>query len=626
MLFVCGRWAYAETTTINGIRWTYTITDGEASVGDWSASQTAIPTSTRGNVAIPKVLDGCPVVGIMDGAFKGCASIRSVTMPEGVTSIGKGAFNGCSNLKSISIPQGVSVIEKDVFRGCISLASIVLPDGIVEISEHSFAGCDTLKSISLPQALLKIGPASFDGCGRLAELTLPEGVIEIRAWTLARTGLRNFTFPSGISRINNNMFFCCKDLVSVTIPSGVTEIGGWVFQGCTQLKSVTIPDSVKRIGDHAFIDCTSLRSLKIPSGVTWIGGDAFKNCQSLRSLSLPVCLKGNTYNLGIPPGCKVSFSDGQDDGDNGDGAEGTLSETGQPPPSPPEENAAQLQVPMPVHAADQPKRPCTSPLVIDVSSMSKAYDTSGISMYKCKSALKDFEKAVENANLAAAAHREKIADMTKAYLNNCLAKAQEAGDLDRVVAFKKAIETADDEISGELEEITKLRSGREDRLARLNQGLVTTCLNAARTLNVSLDFQKKEMTKKGDIEEAQKIAAFQKRVLVWANEAKAKPHGQLGTDQFRQPLLPRQGGDAVGDAGKMPASPGGKSNAAFSWQRAVIGASTIGTAGQPNIRPSNGGRDKAQPFSARKTRAVLCVGAGARTARPPRSALYRVRW
>ena len=50
-------------------------------------------------------------------------------------------------------------------------------------------------------------------------------------------------------------------------------------------------------------------------------------------------------------------------------------------------------------------------------------------------------------------------------------------------------------------------------------------------------------------------------------------------------------------AGKMPASPGGKSNAAFPWQCAVIGSSTIGTTGQLNIRPSDGGCGKARPVS-----------------------------
>ncbi len=80
-------------------------------------------------------------------------------------------------------------------------------------------------------------------------------------------------------------------------------------------------------------------------------------------------------------------------------------------------------------------------------------------------------------------------------------------------------------------------------------------------------------------------------------------------------------------AGKMPASPGEtECNAAFPRQCVFIGSSTIGTTGQPNIRPSNGGRDKARPSPARETRAVMCGDAGARTTRPPRGAFCRVPW
>lgn len=161
-------------------------------------------------------------------------------------------------------------------------------------------------------------------------------------------------------------------------------------------------------------------------------------------------------------------------------------------------------------------QPQLSFLQLDASSLSTAFDASGISSYKCKSALKEFQKTVDEANLAAASHREKIIAMMRAYLRTCIAKAQEAGDLDRVVALEKAFETADVEVVGDLEEIAKLREGRRKRLIKIDYGLVTTGLNAAQTFNGVLEWQKKETTRKGDIEEAKRIATFQNEIKNWA--------------------------------------------------------------------------------------------------------------
>ena len=93
-----------------------------------------------------------------------------------------------------------------------------------------------------------------------------------------------------------------------------------------------------------------------------------------------------------------------------------------------------------------------------------------------------------------------------------------------------------------------------------------------------------------------------------------------------KPHLPRVAfsRDRRGQDARAPR--GDQSNAAISWQRAVIGSSTIGTTGQPAIRPSENGRTGARPSPACETRAVMCLVAGARTARSPRVVFCRVRW
>ena len=64
---------YADTEIVDGITWTYTLSNGEASIGGGSSSSTAVPTETRGAVTIPSTLGGCPVTSIGNSAFEGCS-------------------------------------------------------------------------------------------------------------------------------------------------------------------------------------------------------------------------------------------------------------------------------------------------------------------------------------------------------------------------------------------------------------------------------------------------------------------------------------------------------------------------------------------------------------------------
>ena len=305
---------------------------------------TGIGTATDTDIVIAATHNGLPVTAIGNGAFAGCSSLTSITIPDGVTYIGNGAFAGCSSLTSITIPDGVtyigegafsdcsslesitvgqwntvyhskencliettsktlisgcknSIIPNDgrvtsigisAFAGCSSLTSITIPNSVTSIGGGAFAVCSSLTSVVIPDSVTSIGNGAFSNCSSLTSIIIPDSVISIGEYAFRFCdSLTSITIPNGVTSIGYETFSGCRSLTSITIPDGVTYIGNGAFAGCSSLTNVTIGNSVTSIVWSAFAGCSSLTSITIPDSVTSIGGQAFFGCSSLTSVVIP---------------------------------------------------------------------------------------------------------------------------------------------------------------------------------------------------------------------------------------------------------------------------------------------------------------------------------------------------
>lgn len=98
------------------------------------------------------------------GVFSKCRNLKSIEIPDGVTSIGVSAFNWCGSLKSIKIPDSVTSIGNSVFSGCTSLKSIEIPNSVTSIGDSAFSGCIGLTSIIIPNSVTSMGDEVFNMC------------------------------------------------------------------------------------------------------------------------------------------------------------------------------------------------------------------------------------------------------------------------------------------------------------------------------------------------------------------------------------------------------------------------------------------------------------------------------
>ena len=55
---------FADTEVVDGIEWTYTVSNNRASIGTGSWTSPAVPIATSGALVIPSMLGGYPVTSI----------------------------------------------------------------------------------------------------------------------------------------------------------------------------------------------------------------------------------------------------------------------------------------------------------------------------------------------------------------------------------------------------------------------------------------------------------------------------------------------------------------------------------------------------------------------------------
>ncbi len=238
---------------------------------------------------------------IWGGAFAN-SGITSITIPDGVTTIGPQSFYLCYGLTSVTIPQSVTTIGSQAFYQCISLSYIEFPNpSSCDFDVSMFYGTKWFTDANAASDYVYLGDCilKYNGKDKTAKI------------------------KNGTKKILEDAFKECSALTSIEIPNSVTNIGSGAFSGCSGLTSIIIPESVIDIGDKAFWGCSKPTSITIPKSVTSIGSYAFSSAK-FRNIVIKAktppsgeynAFSNQSYNhttLMIPEGCwdAYAYSDG----------------------------------------------------------------------------------------------------------------------------------------------------------------------------------------------------------------------------------------------------------------------------------------------------------------------------
>ena len=297
-------------------------------------------TKYNGNdvsVDIPDSISGMSVMGIAEHAFYNCTSLKAVTIPASLISIGKEALgyyydstdgevkkvdnfninyvkntwghyyaveNGFSDetclitkedvdgffyirkyaghCTSYEIPSEVdgkkiTYISGSAFYGSTELTDITIPDSITHIGNYAFFNCTSLKAVTIPASVKDIDVQAF---GYYDDNGIDKKLDDFKINYIKNTGGHQYAAKNGFSDE--------PCLITEEQSDGTLEICGYAGNSTDYaIPSEIEGKKITAIGFDAFNGCTELTSVTIPDSITKIDDRAFYDCTSLKEVAIP---------------------------------------------------------------------------------------------------------------------------------------------------------------------------------------------------------------------------------------------------------------------------------------------------------------------------------------------------
>ena len=138
-----------ETVEHNGV--TYTVT----SIGKGAFAR----KNGLNSIVIPNT-----VVLIAEGAFASNWGLASIEIPASVVEIGTRAFEWAGNIAEVKFAANsqLKILGTSAFSHAKGLKSIELPEGLTTIKNCAFADCNVLESVTIPASVTTIMEHMFD--------------------------------------------------------------------------------------------------------------------------------------------------------------------------------------------------------------------------------------------------------------------------------------------------------------------------------------------------------------------------------------------------------------------------------------------------------------------------------
>ena len=227
---------------------------------------------TDTNIVVPDTIDGRKVTVLGNSTFQYCtqaSDIESVTLPDSLTTIEKNAFYNCEKLKSVTIPQNVSSIGLAAFVEGLSESS--LTEIKVDPENPYFAEKDGVV-FSKDGTKLIVFPS-----GRSGDYQIPDGTVSVGDYAFYYcVNVSSITVPGSVRSLGEGAFGNCSSLTKAVLNEGLEEIGEYAFQSSSGIRDIIIPASVKSVGKNGLRLSSGCRIRVLSTDTVW-ADNAFRD-------------------------------------------------------------------------------------------------------------------------------------------------------------------------------------------------------------------------------------------------------------------------------------------------------------------------------------------------------------